>query len=83
VTAPTETGESSAAIYSRMDDDTWAKLLPMLQAGKKLVRPSRSRSYYIDGDGGLSATRVKKLQQEGVIRLVGVDTYALVEAIAP
>ena len=51
----------------------------MLRAGRKLVRAHKLRDYYVDGDGGISPTRIKKLREDGTIRLVGVDTYALVD----
>lgn len=78
MTREPETGESSAAINARADDAAWRTVLPMLQAGRPLVRPVRCRDYYVDGAGGLTAARVKRLEREGVIRRVGGDTYALV-----
>lgn len=71
-----ETGERTSTIISRRDDEAWAQVLPMLRAGRKLVRGFKLRDYYVDGDGGISPTRIKKLREDGTIRLVGVDTYA-------
>jgi len=74
-----DTGERTSSIISRRDDEAWGQVLPMLRAGRKLVRGHKLRDYYVDGHGGISPTRIKKLREGGTIRLVGVDTYALVE----
>lgn len=77
-----ETGESTRSIHKRMDDQAQPRVLEFLKAGATLFRPTRLRNYYIDkGDGPtgpmLTAARVKKLEAQGVLRLVGVDRYGL------
>lgn len=72
------TGESSAAIYGRMNDRGWAAVLPLLKAGGTLRR-ELSGYYYIDGRGGITPARIRKLERDGVLRRVGVDAYALSE----
>ena len=85
----TETGESSAAIIRRMDERSWADIRAALLAGATLIRPTRMRAYDTDeqnlpggtlGRKSLSATRVKKLEAEGILRQVGVDRYGLVRS---
>jgi hypothetical protein len=78
-----DTGESSASIRARMDDTQWPDVLKALEEGATLYRPARMRDYYIRkgadiGGGCLSATRVKKLEEKGILQRVGVDTYGLV-----
>lgn len=80
-----DTGESSAAITARADDVAWYTMLPMLKAGMPIVRFPRVRRSYardeINGRtvGGVSDTRIRKLERDGVIRHTGVDRYELVE----
>ena len=74
------TGESTAAIYARMNDRAWQTMLPLMRAGAALKR-ERTGSYYADGRGGITAARVKRLERDGVIRRVGIDTYALVDVL--
>lgn len=79
-----DTGESSAAITARADDVAWSMMLPMLKTGTPIVRfPRLRRSYARDEQrgltvGGVTDTRIRKLEQAGVIRHCGVDRYELV-----
>jgi len=77
--ARNDTGESSAAIVRQSDRAAWRRVLPAMKDGKHLTRPARVRDYYVDGSGGISATGIRRLVTEGMIELVGVDTYALTE----
>jgi hypothetical protein len=77
-----ETGESSARINRRSDDAAWPSLLLELEAGATLLHiPKLKRAYADKGQGpygaGVTATYVRKLEREGVIKFVGVDRYAL------
>lgn len=80
-----ETGESSASINSRSDDNAWSRVVSALQSGATLFRPAKLTRYYTKchddcdpNEGiGISATRVKKLDQAGALIRVGVDKYAL------
>jgi len=89
-----EVGESTAAINARCDDNTWPRVLLALQSGATIYRPVRLTRYFTKcqddrdpNDGiGISATRVKKLEQVGILVRVGVDRYALgklPEPVAP
>ena len=77
-----DAGESSASINRRADDDDWPHIERELRAGATLRRePKIKRAYADRGAGpygrGISDTRVRKLEREGVIVHVGVDRYAL------
>lgn len=72
------TGDSTAEIYGRSNDRAWMAVLPLLQAGAALRREPTGY-YYVDGRGGLTPARIKRLERDGVLRRIGVDTYALAE----
>ena len=80
-----ETGESTASIKRRADDMAWPDIESGLVAGGQLYRPYRLRDYAVRGlpdkdrrNGRmLSATAVKRLEREGKLRQIGVDTYGL------
>ena len=80
-----ETGESTASVNARCDDNTWTRVLLALQSGATIYRPTKLTRYYTKcqddrdpNDGiGLSATRIKKLELAGILVRVGVDRYAL------
>jgi hypothetical protein len=80
----TDTGESTRAIIARGDDEAWPLLKRELENGATLLRVPKLRRAYADkGCGlygrGISETRVRKLERDGVLRFVGVDRYALAE----
>lgn len=79
MTRASDTGESLAATARRADDQAWNSVLPMMQAGAKLVRNSKTRRSYVDGHGGLSDGRVRRLEEAGTIRLIGAYTYVLAD----
>lgn len=80
-----DTGETVAQIQARGADRAWPDILNALQAGAVLRRPVRMTDFYTIGlppgdkrNGRcLFASRVKKLEREGVLVRVGVDTYGL------
>jgi hypothetical protein len=80
-----ETGESTASINARCDDNAWHRVLSALQSGATLFRPVRLKNYYtmchddLDPNNGIgiSATRVRRLEQAGIVIRIGVDRYAL------
>lgn len=81
-------GESVASINARMADTAWPMILEQLQAGARLERPAKLRDYYTTGLPDLycrclPAARVKKLEREGVLQRIGVDTYGLVPGYKP
>lgn len=79
-----DTGEPTASINKRSDDNAWPSVEALLRhPGATLLRvPKLKRAYADLGSGphgsGISDTRVRKLERDGVIRFVGVDRYALV-----
>lgn len=81
-----DVGESTRSIIARGDDEAWPRIRQELEAGATLLRVPKLRRAYADkADGpygpGISDTRVRKLEREGVIRHVGVDRYSLAGAI--
>ena len=84
MTAP-ETGESTASIVRRMADRNWPDIQNALLAGAVLRRPVRMTDFYTEGlpsgdrrNGRcFPATHVKRLEKQGVLVRVGVDTYGL------
>ncbi len=76
--ANTDTGESTASIVRATNLRGWDQILPLLRAGRPLRRESTGR-YYVDGNGSLTAACVARLEREGVLRRIGVDTYALAD----
>lgn len=75
-----ETGESTRSIIEAANGRSWQEALPRLRAGSRLTKPSAKLPYYyVDGMGGLTPAFVRKLEREGFLRRVGVDTYALAE----
>lgn len=80
-----DTGESTATIVARADSIAWDMMLPLLKAGAPIVRfPRLRRSYARDVQkgltvGGISDSRIRKLERDGIITHTGVDRYALVE----
>lgn len=84
-TAP-DTGESSASINRRADDEAWPFVRAELENGATLLRIPKLRRAYADrGNGpygrGLNDARIRKLEHEGILRHVGVDRYALAAAL--
>ncbi len=80
-----EVGESTASINARCDDNAWPRVLSALQSGATLFRPVKLKNYYTmchdelhpNNGIGISATRVRKLEQAGLLIRIGVDRYAL------
>lgn len=76
-----ETGESSASINARTDDKNMPKIIAALRDGALLYQPKSGFNYYVrrgsdlDGMVSLSPSRVKKLERQGFLRLVGEKTY--------
>lgn len=79
--ATCDTGEASASINARTDDKTMPKVIAALREGALLYQPKSGFNYYvrrggdIDGMVSLSPSRVKKLERQGFLRLVGEKTY--------
>lgn len=78
----TDTGETTASIHARADDEQWPGVLAALRRGATLYRPPRLDHYYLDeagrvGGGFLSRARVRRLEREGVLVWVGVGRYGL------
>ena len=80
-----ETGESTAAINRRADDEAWPRVRAALLEGATLWRPPKLDRFHIDrgrgtpGGGSLGRARVRRLEAEGILEHVGVDRYALTE----
>src|SRR5262249_45080007 len=56
----------------------YERMVPRLtKEGAVLKRDTKTKKYYCDGDGGYTDANIKKLEAEGFIERVGVDTYAL------
>lgn len=78
-----DTGDSAASIYRRSDDESWQKIEAALREPGVTLRyvPKLGRAYIDRGAGpcehGITRTRVRKLEQQGVLRFVGVDRYTL------
>lgn len=51
----------------------------LMRAGRELRRDATTKRFYVDGKGGLTDGQVKRLEDKGLLRRVGVDTYALAE----
>lgn len=85
-----DTGESTASINRRQDERAWPDIESALRDGATLYRPPRLRDFYTRGlnpkdrrEGRcLSAARVRRLVNEGVLMRVGVDEYGLTEDAA-
>ncbi|AWN51594.1 hypothetical protein [Methylobacterium sp. 17Sr1-1] len=84
--AEPETGERTATITTRQDDRAWPDVERALREGGRLFRPARLRDCYVQMPDpshplhhmrSLSASRVKRLVADGVLRKTGADTYAL------
>lgn len=79
-----ETGESTASIVKRRDDQEMPRVMEALDEGAVLWQPRSGYDYYVrkGGEfgsfGALSQARIRKLEKDGVIELVGVKTYAKV-----
>ncbi|MEX2450931.1 MAG: hypothetical protein WD407_08765 [Rhodospirillales bacterium] len=79
------TGESTASINKRVDDESWPAVKEGLEKRMTLWKPPRLANYYLDrgngdyGGGCLSPARVRKLEAEGVLVHVGVCRYALAD----
>jgi hypothetical protein len=76
------TGEATSAIIKRQDDANWPRVHAALSEGAILWKPVKISNYYIrrgneTGGGCLSMTRIRKLERDGVIELVGPFTYRL------
>lgn len=79
-----ETGESTASIVARGDDARWSTLVEELRTGATLLRVPKLKHGYADRGqgaygGGISDTRIRKLEKNGVLRNIGVDRYELVK----
>jgi hypothetical protein len=80
-----ETGESTASIRARGDQTNWPHVESALRDGAELQRPMGLRDYYTRGladrdprnGRGITAAMVRRLEADGVIARVGVDTYKL------
>ncbi len=79
-----ETGESSASIVRRGDEEAWRRAEPILQAGGTLVRVPMLNLYATDDGTGnaigqvtISPAGVRRLERQGVLRFVGVERYGL------
>lgn len=80
-----DAGESTASIQARAADRVWPDVKNALLAGAVLRRPSGMKDFYTEGlpsddrrNGRcLYATRVKKLERDGTLVRIGVDTYGL------
>lgn len=84
-TGQSETGESTASIIARGDDESWPRVMAELQSGAILLRVPKLRRGYSDrGQGpygsGISDARIRKLEGEGILRHIGVDRYSLGDA---
>lgn len=83
-----ETGESTASINRRGDDEAWPRVEAALRDGATLYRPPKLDRYYLDfgegpaGNGSLTPARVRKLEGEGVLEQVGEYRYALAKGAA-
>jgi hypothetical protein len=80
-----DTGEPTTRIITRSDDEAWPRAKAAMECGATLHRPHRLQTYwahdgvdYVSGTG-LSKTRVRHLERQGVIEHVGVGRYALVQ----
>lgn len=81
-----DAGESSASIRARHDEHRWPQVRAALENGATIYRPTGLRDFYTqcrdDRDAlhglGVSHVLVKRLEAEGVLRVVGVDRYGLV-----
>ncbi len=78
-----DTGETVAQANARRDDAGWANVRADLEAGFFLQRPAKMRDFYTTAPFRrvLGASRVAKLEREGVLTRIGVDTYGLAEAL--
>jgi hypothetical protein len=82
--AVSDTGESTAEINRRDDRENWEKIRPLLEGGWHLRHGGRGlRRYYTVapngdfGQHGLRQEKVRQLERDGVLALVGSQTYAL------
>lgn len=57
--------------------------LELMRAGGELRRNATTKRFYVDGHGGITDAQVKRLEDKGLLRRVGTDTYALAEPEAP
>lgn len=86
MTSRNDIGESSASIRAREDREKWPRVREALHQGATLYRPAKLKDYYThcrdDRDPlhglGITAALVKRLETQGVLRIVGVDRYGLV-----
>ncbi|MEN6464526.1 MAG: hypothetical protein ABFD62_05030 [Syntrophaceae bacterium] len=77
-----DTGESSSSITNRSDNMAWSFIVGQLKEGATLLRIPKFRKSYPDkGQGpygqGISDTRVRELERNGILQKVGVDRYVL------
>jgi len=82
-----DTGESSASINRRADDEAWGRMIDGLRAGGHMRRIPKLRKTFliIDGEpsrGGISDSRLRKMLREHQVVEIGLDTFALSEASA-
>jgi len=83
--AVSETGESTASINRRSDDEAWPVVLSALQDGatlfvhRKIDRAAVDGLEWRDPRSGRTITRSRalRLEREGVLYAIGVDRYAL------
>jgi ParB/RepB/Spo0J family partition protein len=68
--------EAAPAEAPKADPD-WEELRPLLAAGGELKRDGKTKRYYVDGNGSFADAQVRRLEGKGLIRRVGVDTYAI------
>lgn len=81
-----DTGDTTAAINARGDDDAWSRVLPRLQEGWTLYRPIGLNRYYLrspngenTGGGSLSGARIRRLVRDHVLRERAPGEVALVK----
>lgn len=80
-----ETGESTASIIRRDDDQAWPAVLSALQNGATLRVHHKIRRVGVEGlperdrrnGRTISFARVRRMEREGVIEPCGVDRYRL------
>jgi len=78
-----ETGESTAQINRRADDEAWARAEPKLRKGCTLTMPGGLGKYCIQHPGGalegptVTKAGIRRWEREGRIAYIGPHRYAL------
>lgn len=73
----TDTGFTTAQINRACDDAAWRRVLPLMEAGGQLKWETRTQRAYVDGHGGLTRARLRKLVTVGAIVEAGLDQWVL------